>query len=166
MAPEQARGEEVDPRADLFSLGTVLYESTIGSAPFEAKTPLAVLRRVSDETQMPLIRLNPDVPQWLSDAVDKLLSKEPQGRYQTAAEVAEVFAAGLVEMHKLSPLDVPAEVCPIGSRTTVASPRTPICWKTVGRDSVGGRGVLGPSSLACSGCHRFAFQRQADTNPQ
>lgn len=132
MAPEQARGEEVDPRADLFSLGTVLYEATIGTAPFEAKTPLAVLRRVSDETQMPLIRLNPDVPQWLSDVVDKLLSKEPQGRYQTAAEVAEVFAAGLVEMHKLSPLDVPAEVCPLGSRTSLSSQRTPICWKTVG----------------------------------
>jgi serine/threonine protein kinase len=128
MAPEQARGDEVDARADLFSLGTVLYEATTGSAPFEAKTPLAVLRRVSDETQMPLIRLNPEVPKWLSDSVDKLLAKEPEGRYQTAAEVAEVFAAGLAEMHLLSPLDVPAEVC-AGSRT---STRTPICWGKVG----------------------------------
>jgi hypothetical protein len=131
MAPEQARGEEVDPRADLFSLGTVLYEATTGTAPFEAKTPLAVLRRVSDETQMPLMRLNPEVPKWLSDAVDRLLSKEPEGRYQSAAEVAEVFAAGLVEMHQLSPLDVPAEVC-AGSRTAVARARKPICWKAVG----------------------------------
>jgi|GEM_PF-577473 len=129
MAPEQARGEEVDPRADLFSLGTVLYEATTGIAPFEAKTPLAVLRRVSDETQLPLMRLNPEVPKWLSDAVDKLLSKEPEGRYQSAAEVAEVFALGLAEMHLLSPLDVPAEVC-AGSRTSFT--RTPICWKSVG----------------------------------
>lgn len=131
MAPEQARGEEVDPRADLFSLGTVLYEATTGVAPFEAKTPLAVLRRVSDETQMPLMRLNPEVSKWLSDAVDKLLAKEPEGRYQSAAEVAEVFAAGLVEMHQLSPLDVPAEVC-AGSRTAVTRARNPICWKAVG----------------------------------
>jgi serine/threonine protein kinase len=145
MAPEQARGEEVDPRADLFSLGTVLYEATTGTAPFEAKTPLAVLRRVSDETQMPLMRLNPDVPKWLSDAVDKLLAKEPEGRYQTAAEVAEVFAAGLVEMHKLSPLDVPAEVCPIGSRTSMAAPRNPICWKKVGHRALpwAGGAVIG-----------------------
>ncbi len=135
MAPEQARGDEVDPRADLFSLGTVLYEATTGVAPFEAKTPLAVLRRVSDETQMPLIRLNPDVPKWLSDAVDKLLAKEPEGRYQTAAEVAEVFAAGLVEMHQLSPLDVPAEVC-AGSRTAVVRARNPICWKAVGHSAL------------------------------
>ena len=131
MAPEQARGDEVDARADLFSLGTVLYESTTGTAPFDAKTPLAVLRRVSDETQMPLIRLNPEVPQWLSDAVDELLAKEPAERFQTAAEVAEVFAHGLAEMHLLSPLDVPAEACS-ASRTSTARSRKPICWKSVG----------------------------------
>ncbi|MBN9119831.1 MAG: serine/threonine protein kinase [Planctomycetes bacterium] len=129
MAPEQARGDEIDARADLFSLGTVLYEATTGTAPFEAKTPLAVLRRVSDETQMPLMRINPDVPKWLSDVVDKLLAKEPEGRYQSAAEVASVFADGLAEMHLLSPLDVPAEVCAGSSRT---STRTPICWAKVG----------------------------------
>jgi hypothetical protein len=132
MAPEQARGEEVDARADLFSLGTVLYEAATGTAPFEAKTPLAVLKRVSDETQMPLSRINPDVPKWLSDAVDRLLAKEPADRYQTAAEVAGVFADGLKEMHLLSPLDVPAEVC-AGSRSAVARPaRQPICWAKVG----------------------------------
>ncbi len=131
MAPEQAKGEEVDARADLFSLGTVLYEAATGTAPFEAKTPLAVLKRVSDETQMPLSRINPNVPKWLSDAVDKLLAKEAGDRYQTAAEVAEVFAGGLAEMNLLSPLDVPAEVC-AGSRSAVARARNPICWAKVG----------------------------------
>lgn len=130
MAPEQARGDEVDTRADLFSLGTVLYEAATGTAPFEAKTPLAVLRRVSDETQMPLMRINRDIPKWLSDAVDKLLQKEPAERFQTAAQVAEVFAAGLAEMRLLSPLDVPAEVCS-ASRTVIARVRHPICWKGV-----------------------------------
>ena len=140
MAPEQARGDEVDARADLFSLGTVLYEAATGTAPFDGKTPLAVLRRVSDETQMPLMRIRTDTPKWLSDAVDKLLAKEPDGRYQTATEVAEVFAAGLAEMHLLSPLDVPAEVC-AGSRTKVTRARNPICWKKVGctRAAVGRR---------------------------
>ncbi|VTR90854.1 serine threonine protein kinase : Serine/threonine protein kinase-related protein OS=Planctomyces limnophilus (strain ATCC 43296 / DSM 3776 / IFAM 1008 / 290) GN=Plim_0987 PE=3 SV=1: Pkinase: WD40: WD40: WD40: WD40: WD40: WD40 [Gemmata massiliana] len=132
MAPEQARGDEVDARADLFSLGTVLYEAATGTAPFDAKTPLAVLRRVSDETQMPLMRINRSIPKWLSDAVDKLLQKEPGDRFQTASEVAEVFASGLAEMHLLSPLDVPAEVC-AGSRTSsTRAARQPICWKSVG----------------------------------
>jgi WD40 repeat protein len=79
---------------------------------------------------MPLLRLNPEVQKWLSVAVDKLLAKEPAGRYQSAAEVAEVFAAGLAEMHLLSPLDVPAEVCS-ASRSGIRT-RTPICWKSVG----------------------------------
>ena len=141
MAPEQARGDDVDPRADLFSLGTVLYEATTGTAPFEAKTPLAVLRRVSDETQMPLMRINPDVPKWLSDAVDRLLAKEAAGRYQTATEVAEVFAAGLAEMHLLSPLDAPAEVCASSRTSTARAP--PADLLEVGRLSraaVGRRG--------------------------
>ena len=105
-----------------------------------------MLRRVSDETQMPLNRLNPDVPKWLSDAVDKLLDKEPSGRYQTAAEVAEVFASGLAEMHLLSPLDVPAEMC-AGSRTATVRKRDPICWKKVGckaRPWAGGAAMCPP----------------------
>lgn len=130
MAPEQARGEEVDHRADLFSLGTLLYEAATGRAPFDAGTPLAVLRRLSDETQMPLARVNPEMPKWLSDAVDKLLAKDPKDRYQSAREVAEVFAAGLVEMGALSPLDIPAEVCP--AAYLKARSRKPICWKAVG----------------------------------
>ena len=132
MAPEQAKGDALDHRADLFSLGTVLYETATGTAPFDAKTPLAVLRRVSDETQMPLVRINPDIPKWLSDAVDKLLQKEPADRFQTASEVAEVFAEGLAEMYLLSPLDVPAEVCAGARTTSFRAKRQPICWKAVG----------------------------------
>ncbi|MCI0705512.1 MAG: serine/threonine protein kinase [Planctomycetia bacterium] len=131
MAPEQARGDEVDHRADLFSLGTVLYEAATGKAPFDGKTPLVVLRRVADETQTSLVTINPDIPQWLSDTVDRLLEKDPAQRYQSAAEVAEVFAAGLAEMRQLSPLDVPAEVCS-ASRSATAHKRAPICWKKVG----------------------------------
>src|SRR5262245_23836118 len=131
MAPEQARGDEVDHRADLFSLGTVLYEAATGTPPFDGKTPLVVLRRVTDETQPALTSVNPEIPRWLSDAVDRLLAKEPADRYQSAAEVAEVFAAGLAEMRSLSPLDVPAEVC-AGSLSATAQKRAPICWKAVG----------------------------------
>ena len=66
--------------------------------PFDGKTPLAVLRRVADETPPPLHAVNPDVPEWLSEIVDKLLAKNPADRYQSAAEVAEVFAAELAQV--------------------------------------------------------------------
>jgi serine/threonine protein kinase len=131
MAPEQAAGGAVDQRADLFSLGTLLYEAATGRAPFDAGTPLAVLRRLSDETQMPLSRVNPDVPKWLSDAVDKLLAKNADDRFQSAREVVELFAGKLHEMGGLSPLDVPPDVCP--AAYLKARGRKPICWRNVGR---------------------------------
>ena len=131
MAPEQARGEEVDSRADLFSLGSVLYEAITGKPPFEGKTPLVVLRRVADETPLSLSAVDAEVPHWLSDIVDKLLSKTPSDRYQTASEVAEVFAEELARIHALSPLDVPAEVCSASARSGTSRPRKQICWKSV-----------------------------------
>jgi len=92
MAPEQARGDDIDARADLFSLGSVLYESLAGKPPFEGRTPLAVLKRVEGEAHVPLRELNPDVPEWLEDSIDRLLAKDPIDRFQTAAELAEYFA--------------------------------------------------------------------------
>ena len=93
MAPEQAKGEAVDYRADLFSLGGVLYELCAGRPPFEGNTPLAVLRRVADEPHQPLREVNPMVPEWLATAVDRLLAKDPAQRPASAREVAELFAA-------------------------------------------------------------------------
>lgn len=132
MAPEQARGDEIDHRADLFSLGSVLYEAATGAPPFEAKTPLAVLRRVSDETPKPLSEAVPGVPVWLSDVVERLLAKDAKDRFQTAAEVAEVLAGELARAHALNPLDVPAEVCGgSSSRSGLAAHRRKVCWPTV-----------------------------------
>jgi serine/threonine protein kinase len=91
MAPEQARGDEIDARSDLFSLGVVMYEALAGRPPFEGKTPLAVLRRVADDAHEPLSKLNPNVPEWLEDVVDSLLSKEPKDRIATAAELTKVL---------------------------------------------------------------------------
>jgi hypothetical protein len=93
MAPEQARGDDVDARADLFSLGVVLYEAVAGKPPFDGKTPLAVLREVADTPHRPLRKLAPDVPEWFEDVVDGLLAKAPDDRLDTAAEVAAVLAA-------------------------------------------------------------------------
>jgi hypothetical protein len=126
MAPEQARGEEVDQRADLFSLGTVLYEAASGTPPFEGKTPLVVLKRVADEEQPPLRTVVPGVPYWLSDVVDRLLAKDPADRFQTAAEVADIFAAELGRMQANEPAAKPC-----GGTSAYALRRQPICWKKV-----------------------------------
>jgi serine/threonine protein kinase len=100
MAPEQARGDLVDQRADLFSLGSTLYATCAGHPPFRAESPLAVLRRVSDDAPRSLREQNPDVPAWLEAIVVKLMAKAPAARFQTAAEVAELLEKCLAHVQQ------------------------------------------------------------------
>ena len=92
MAPEQARGETLDHRADLFSLGSVLYTMAAGRPPFRAATTYAVLKRVVEDTPRPIREVIPELPQWLADIISKLHAKNPDERYQSAREVADVLA--------------------------------------------------------------------------
>ena len=99
MAPEQAEGDRVDHRADLFSLGSVLYALCTGHPPFRARTTLAVLRRVCEDTPRPVREVNPDVPDRLEAVVTRLLAKNPDDRFPSAKEVADVLA-GLLSEHQ------------------------------------------------------------------
>jgi serine/threonine protein kinase len=92
MAPEQAKGEKLDQRADLFSLGSVLYQMAAGRPPFRANSTVAVLKRVADDTPRDIREIIPETPQWLCDIIAKLHAKDPDDRYQSAREVADVLA--------------------------------------------------------------------------
>jgi WD40 repeat protein len=100
MAPEQARGEAVDHRADLFSLGSVLYALCAGHAPFRASGTLAVLKRVCEDTPRHIQEINPDVPDWLAAIIARLHAKGPAERFQSAAEVAEVLSKHLAHLQQ------------------------------------------------------------------
>jgi tRNA A-37 threonylcarbamoyl transferase component Bud32 len=88
MSPEQARNEPVDQRADLFSLGCVLYEMATGISPFRAEKPLVAMRRVCDEEPTAAHTLNPKVPEWLGQLIQRLMAKTAAARLQTATEVS------------------------------------------------------------------------------
>jgi serine/threonine protein kinase len=111
MAPEQARGEPIDHRADLFSLGSVLYALCTGRPPFQADSTLALLRRVSDEAPPPVRTLNPNVPDWLVEIMTCLHSKSPARRFQSAAAVARLLGDHRTRMHQ-EPTPQPAPTPP------------------------------------------------------
>jgi serine/threonine protein kinase len=106
MAPEQARGETTDHRADLFSLGSTLYAICAGHPPFRAETPLAVLRRVCDEPPRSLREINPEIPSWLEALIARLMAKDRSQRYQTADEAFDVLKKCLAHVQQplVSPL--------------------------------------------------------------
>jgi hypothetical protein len=87
MSPEQARGEEVDGRSDLYSLGTVLYEMVAGHLPFDGEYEQAVVYAILNEDAEALTAIRSDVPMQLEWIVHKLLSKQADYRYQTAADL-------------------------------------------------------------------------------
>jgi serine/threonine protein kinase/formylglycine-generating enzyme required for sulfatase activity len=92
MAPEQALGHKIDQRADLFSLGSVLYQMASGRPPFRAPSALAVLKRVAEETPRPIPEIIPETPAWLCAIIAKLHAKNPDDRFQSAREIADVLA--------------------------------------------------------------------------
>ena len=103
MSPEQASGDELDARSDLFSLGAVLYFMATGHPPFRASGALAVLHRICKEAHRPVWQANRNIPDSLSNLIDRLLEKKPGRRLASAEEVRQRLSSLLsqVQQHGL-----------------------------------------------------------------
>lgn len=100
MSPEQAHGDAIDHRSDLFSLGGLIYFMLTGHSPFRAETTMGVLNRIGNDSPRSLRSINSETPEWLERIVAKLLEKRPADRFQTAAEVAERFERWLAHLQQ------------------------------------------------------------------
>jgi len=110
MSPEQASGQSVDARSDLFSLGSMLYTMCTGRPPFRAESSYAVKRRISDEVATPIRELNPDTPEWLVLIIKKLMAKAKTERFDSASEVHELLEACLSHVQQPENFRLPPQL--------------------------------------------------------
>ncbi len=110
MSPEQARGEPVDARSDLFSFGSVLYTACTGRVPFRAESPYGVLRKITDNVPRPIRELNPQIPEWLCNIINRLHAKSAEDRFQSAEEISQLLTQCLAHLTQPTVHSLPKEL--------------------------------------------------------
>ena len=152
LSPEQARGERVDSRSDLYSTGCLLYELLCGRPPFTGDSPVAIAYQHVRENPVPPSRVDPDVPAWADAIVLKAMAKAPADRYQTAADMRadlQRAASGMpVAAAPPTRFDMYPQTQRMGTGTMMAGPTSQIPpveeYDYAGRDyDYAGRGGAG-----------------------
>jgi serine/threonine protein kinase len=126
MSPEQARGQQVDARSDLFSFGTTLYEMVTGRRPFEGATATDTLSSILRDTPPPPSQFNDTVPQELDRIITECLEKDPRDRYQHTDQLA----VDLRKLRRATDSGVQTIRTPSGPLAAAASQRQPGLFST------------------------------------
>lgn len=125
MSPEQARGDTVDWRSDLFSLGSMMYAICTGRPPFRAETAYGVLRKITDTEPRSIREINTQIPEWLEDIVKKLMCKDVSGRLDSANQVSKLLEECLAHVQRPTTNPLPRSLQKQTSTVPVAMPKRP-----------------------------------------
>src|SRR5271154_3806795 len=117
LSPEQARGERVDTRSDLYSTGCLMYELLVGRPPFTGDSPVAIAYQHVRENPIPPSRLDPELPPWADAIVLKAMAKSPNDRHQTAAEMNADIQRAASGMQVAAAAPPPTQLDYYGQRT-------------------------------------------------
>ncbi len=107
MSPEQSRGDDLDPRSDLFSLGSLIYFLATGREPFRADKPYGVIQKIIHDTPRPAHAVAAEVPVGLSDVIAKLLAKKPEDRFESAEQLASYLRDYLAHLQQPAAIKPP-----------------------------------------------------------
>jgi serine/threonine protein kinase len=172
MSPEQARGELVDARSDLFSLGSVMYAMCTGHPPFRAETSYGILRRICEDSPRPIRETAANIPEWLEALVSRLHAKNAADRFQTAAETSALLEQCLAHYEQPTTTPLPNAVAALVKEETVESQYRravrllspiPLSVRRAG-SFIGARWIAG-TAIGAAALIAFAVIRTTGTNP-
>ncbi len=147
MAPEMARGEPIDARADIYELGIVLFQMLSGHVPFKGNTPLAVVVKHLQEPLPPLHQINPAIPSTVDSVVQKATAKRREDRYRSAGELAQALRRAITSPDY--PLDTVAQNAPtLRSSQPIVLPPPPPAQGTPPSGGVGQPGNFASTSTS------------------
>lgn len=157
MSPEQSRGEAIDARSDLFSLGSLLYTMCTGHPPFRAETAYGILRRITD-TEPHLVReINSEIPEWFEGIIGRLHIKNPEERFQSAEELAELLEDCLAHVQQPTTVPLPAKCLSQKAAGTPLTQQTRMSIRT------GAIGVIAAVALGLFGMFLWQSANPLDT---
>jgi serine/threonine protein kinase len=166
MSPEQAAGNEVDSRTDIYALGIILYEMLTGRQPYHSETPMGLALKHITEPVPSILEARPDLPAWVEEIISTSMAKNPADRYQTAQEMVDALRQNLSTepaVKKTRKQPAPVKASPTAQTVTLKKRRFRPVLVVAGLLGVGLIGALAVGGMMATGFLRVDLTSDTPT---